>query len=97
RPYKGLPDLGYPFHDRTLTVTRCGRVCLHAADPFAAKLSPMSPVRTVTDVIGMDKLADPGPAWIRTKDQGIMSRETAHLSTFTRILFHLRINTFGTC
>jgi putative transposase len=28
RPYQGLPDLEYPFHDRTITVTRCGRICL---------------------------------------------------------------------
>ncbi len=28
RPYNGLPELEYPFHDRTLTVTRCGRICL---------------------------------------------------------------------
>jgi hypothetical protein len=28
RPYNGLPDLEYPFHDRTVTVTRCGRICL---------------------------------------------------------------------
>jgi putative transposase len=27
RPYKGLTDLEYPFHDRTVTVTRCGRLC----------------------------------------------------------------------
>ena len=27
RPYKGLSDLEYPFHDRTITVTRCGRLC----------------------------------------------------------------------
>jgi putative transposase len=90
RPYKGLPQLEYPFHDRTITVTRCGRICtgrqkinlsqafagqmvgikqvaehvwlvsfmqydlgyfddetcrVESADnPFAAKLSPMSPV-----------------------------------------------------
>jgi putative transposase len=30
RLYKGLPDLEYPFHDRTITVTRCGRICLGA-------------------------------------------------------------------
>jgi putative transposase len=30
RPYSGLPDLEYPFHDRTITVTRCGRICLGA-------------------------------------------------------------------
>jgi putative transposase len=90
RPYSGLPDLEYPFHDRTVTVTRCGRICIgalkinlsqafagqrvgvkqveekiwlvsfmrydlglfdhetcrieSAANPFAARLSPMSPV-----------------------------------------------------
>src|SRR5437763_1392843 len=90
RPYNGLPALEYPFHDRTITVTRCGRICMgplkinlsqafagqrvgvkqveekiwrvsfmrydlgffdhetcrieSAENPFAAKLSPMSPV-----------------------------------------------------
>src|SRR5438067_793699 len=28
RPYRGLDELEYPFHDRTVTVTRCGRICL---------------------------------------------------------------------
>jgi putative transposase len=28
RPYKGLPELHYPFHDREVTVTSCGRICL---------------------------------------------------------------------
>ena len=27
RPYRGLSDLHYPFHDRIITVTRCGRIC----------------------------------------------------------------------
>ena len=27
RPYRGLTELEYPFHDRTVTVTRCGRIC----------------------------------------------------------------------
>ena len=90
RSYSGLPALEYPFHDRTITVTRCGRICMgplkinlsqafagqkvgvkqvedriwlvsfmqydlgyfdhetcrieSAANPFTAKLSPMSPV-----------------------------------------------------
>jgi putative transposase len=26
--YSGLPELEYPFHDRTVTVTRCGRICI---------------------------------------------------------------------
>ena len=28
RPYKGLGDVRYPFHDRTITVTNCGRICI---------------------------------------------------------------------
>ncbi|HZN24565.1 MAG TPA: hypothetical protein VFB75_10080 [Burkholderiales bacterium] len=28
RKYRGLTDLNYPFHDRTITVTRCGRICM---------------------------------------------------------------------
>ena len=27
RLYRGLEDLTYPFHDHTITVTRCGRIC----------------------------------------------------------------------
>ena len=29
RPYRGLPDLDYPFHDRAATVTTCGRICFN--------------------------------------------------------------------
>jgi transposase InsO family protein len=29
RPYQGLPELSYPFHDRDVLVTACGRLCLH--------------------------------------------------------------------
>lgn len=29
RPYRGLPELTYPLHDREVLVTACGRVCLH--------------------------------------------------------------------
>jgi transposase InsO family protein len=27
RPYRGVQEIKYPFHDRTVTVTRCGRIC----------------------------------------------------------------------
>jgi len=27
RVYRGLEELSYPFHDQTITVTRCGRIC----------------------------------------------------------------------
>lgn len=29
RPYKGLPDIEYPFHDPDAIVTNCGRLCIH--------------------------------------------------------------------
>ena len=29
RPYADLPELDYPLHDRTITVTTCGRICLN--------------------------------------------------------------------
>ena len=29
RPYRGLPEIDYPFHDKTVTVTTCGRICLN--------------------------------------------------------------------
>jgi putative transposase len=28
RIYQGLPDINYPFHDNTITVTNCGRLCI---------------------------------------------------------------------
>jgi putative transposase len=28
RAYRGLGELHYPFHDRTVTVTQCGRICI---------------------------------------------------------------------
>src|SRR6202166_3991195 len=28
RPYQGLPNLDYPFHDKVIVVTNCGRICL---------------------------------------------------------------------
>jgi putative transposase len=30
RVYRGLPELEYPMHDKTITVTECGRICLHS-------------------------------------------------------------------
>src|SRR5579859_3921348 len=29
RPYNGLPDVDYPFHDKDVLVTCCGRICMH--------------------------------------------------------------------
>lgn len=29
KKYLGLPELEYPFHDKTVTVTQCGRICMN--------------------------------------------------------------------
>jgi len=29
RAYQGLPELDYPLHDKDVTVTCCGRICMH--------------------------------------------------------------------
>jgi transposase InsO family protein len=29
RSYNGLPEIDYPFHDRDILVTACGRICMH--------------------------------------------------------------------
>ena len=29
RSYVSLPDLNYPFHDKAVTVTTCGRICFN--------------------------------------------------------------------
>lgn len=29
RPYRGIVEPQYPFHDRTVNVTCCGRLCLY--------------------------------------------------------------------
>jgi len=42
RPYTGLANVEYPFHDRTVIVTHCGRICigrrkLHLSHVFAGQ------------------------------------------------------------
>ena len=29
KPYGGLPEVDYPFHDKDILVTACGRICMH--------------------------------------------------------------------
>jgi putative transposase len=29
QPYRGMPGIAYPFHDKTVTVTTCGRICFN--------------------------------------------------------------------
>jgi putative transposase len=55
RPYRGLDPVDYPFHDRTVTVTRCGRICfgrrkINLSKVFAGQNVG---VRQITDHIWM--------------------------------------------
>ena len=52
-PYRGLPDVAYPFHDWTAVVTHCGRLCfdrrkVNLSQVFAGQ---QVGVRQVTDRI----------------------------------------------
>ena len=44
RPYRGLDELKYPFHDRIITVTHCGRICfrMRRATRCLLQVSPAS-------------------------------------------------------
>jgi hypothetical protein len=53
RPYTGLPDIDYPFHDKTIMVTRWGRICLgskkiNLSQVFASKTSTTTSVWSVS-------------------------------------------------
>lgn len=42
RPYRGLEELDYLLHDKTVTVTQCGRICfqrhkIHLSTVFAGQ------------------------------------------------------------
>ena len=52
RVYRGLEELMYPFHDTTITVTHCGRICfkgqkVNLSHAFAAQTSASR--RSVTE------------------------------------------------
>ena len=38
RPYAGLPEVDYPFHDKDMLVTACGRICMNRKKRFCCKL-----------------------------------------------------------
>ena len=41
RPYTGIPDPHYPFHDRTVNVTSCGRICFGSRKITSARPLPV--------------------------------------------------------
>jgi transposase InsO family protein len=40
RAYDGLPEVEYPFHDRDILVTACGRICMHRKKITSQPCSP---------------------------------------------------------
>ena len=73
RPYRGLPEVSYPFHDKTITITHCGRVChqtnkVHVSQVFAGQN------------VGIKEVAD--GIWLvtfMTYDLGFFDRETKRM------------------
>jgi putative transposase len=60
RPYRGLPDLAYPLHDWSATVTHCGRLCfdrrqVNLSQVFAGQ---QVGVRQITDRIWLVSFMD---------------------------------------
>jgi putative transposase len=73
RPYRGLGELDYPFHDRTITVTRCGRICF---DRLKINLSTVFAGQNV----GIKQVAD--KIWLVSfmqYDLGYFDHETTRL------------------
>jgi len=75
RPYRGLSELHYPFHDRTITVTQCGRICfgrrkIHLSTVFAGQN------------VGIKEVSD--KIWLVSfmhYDLGFFDHETARLES----------------
>jgi hypothetical protein len=40
RVYRGLEDLTYPFHEHTIAVTHCGRICFKPARSISVTSLP---------------------------------------------------------
>jgi putative transposase len=63
-----IADLGYPFHDKTVTVTTCGRICFNLNTVFAGQL------------VGIEKVSD--EIWLGSfmdYDLGYFDYETCRL------------------
>ena len=73
RPYRGLPDPDYPFHDKTVTVTTCGRICFNRQKiNLSAVFAGQSVgIKQVSDEIWLVSFMD--------YDLGYFDRETCRL------------------
>ena len=77
RKYRGLTELNYPFHDRTITVTRCGRICMDCRKiNFSSVFAGQNVgVRQVADKIWLVSFMD--------YDLGFFDHETCRLEPTT--------------
>ncbi len=69
RPYQGLQELDYPLHDKTVTVTTCGRICFNRQKCYPClqdETQPMCPERTRTGLAGAPGF-EPGNAGIKIR------------------------------
>ena len=75
RPYQGLGDLNYPMHDRTLTVTQCGRICMgrHKVNLSKALAGQNVGIKQVEDKIWLVSFME--------YDLGFFDHETGRLSS----------------
>jgi len=58
RPYRGLTDLAYPFHEGTAVVTHCSRLCfdrrkVNLSQVFAGQQVGVRQGESVTHVLGI--------------------------------------------
>jgi Integrase core domain len=75
RPYAGLP--AYPFHDRDILVTACGRICMHRkkSTSQSCSLDSVSASKRSTTAFGSS------PSSTMIWDTSIWSKETCSPST----------------
>jgi hypothetical protein len=70
RAYKGLPDIDYPFHDKIIIVTNCGRICLgHKKINFSTVFAGQAVgIKEVHDDIWLVSFRDYGSGILRSGD-----------------------------
>ncbi len=73
RPYRGLRELHYPFHDRTITVTQCGRFGRRKINLSTVFADQNVGVKEVSDRIWLVRFMD--------YDLGFFDHETGRLGT----------------
>ena len=95
RPYTGLPNLDYPFHDKTVTVTSCGRICfnrqkINLSVVFAGQkvgIKQVSERYLARHLHGLrSRLFRPRDLQARTHCQSLRTESVTHVSSINRNL-----------